>query len=54
MTVTGLWGCEMLRIPHCLDSRLIDGGKVVRLTHRLRSTPQKHFFFLLILVSVGG
>jgi hypothetical protein len=25
----GLWGCEMLRIPHCLDNRLINGGKVV-------------------------
>jgi hypothetical protein len=25
----GLYGCEMLRIPHCLDNRLIDGSKVV-------------------------
>jgi hypothetical protein len=25
-----------------LDNRLIDGGEVVRLTHRPRSTPQKH------------
>jgi hypothetical protein len=33
----------MLRIPHCLDSPLTDGGKVVSLTHRPRSTPQKHF-----------
>jgi hypothetical protein len=23
----------MLKMPHCLDSRLIDGGKVVSLTH---------------------
>jgi hypothetical protein len=23
--------CEMLRIPHCLDNRLIDDGKVVSL-----------------------
>jgi hypothetical protein len=30
----------MLRIPHCLDSRLTDGGKFVSLTHVLRSTPQ--------------
>jgi hypothetical protein len=22
-----LQSCEMLRIPHCLDNRLIDGGK---------------------------
>jgi hypothetical protein len=29
----------MLRIPHCLDNQLIDGGKVVRLTRR--PTPRK-------------
>jgi hypothetical protein len=39
----GLWGCEMLRIPHCLGNRLTDGSKVVRLMHRPRSTLQKHF-----------
>jgi hypothetical protein len=39
----GLWGCEMLRIPHCLDSRLTDGGKVFSPTHRPSSTPQKHY-----------
>jgi hypothetical protein len=33
----------MLRIPHCLHNRLIDGGKVVRLARRLRSNPQKYF-----------
>jgi hypothetical protein len=38
-----LQGCEMLRIPHCIDSRLTDGGKVVSLTRRPRSTSQKHF-----------
>jgi hypothetical protein len=41
--VTGrgdLYGCEMLRIPHCLDSRLTDGGAVVSLTRRLRSAPR--------------
>jgi hypothetical protein len=40
----GLQGCEMLRIPHCLDSRLTDGGKVVISTHRPRFTLQKHYF----------
>jgi hypothetical protein len=35
----------MLRIPHCLDSRLKDGGKVVSLTHPPHFTPQKHYYF---------
>jgi hypothetical protein len=25
----------MLRVPHCLDNQLTDGGKVVSPTHRL-------------------
>jgi hypothetical protein len=29
----GLYGCEILRIPHCLDNRLTDGGEVVSPTH---------------------
>jgi hypothetical protein len=33
----------MLRIPHCLDSRLIDGGEVSP-THQPCSTPKKHYF----------
>jgi hypothetical protein len=33
-----------LRIPHCLDYRLTDGGNVVSLKHWLRSTLQKHYF----------
>jgi hypothetical protein len=41
----GLKGCEMSRIPHCLDNRLIDGDKVVSPTHRPHLTPQTHFFF---------
>jgi hypothetical protein len=40
----GLLGCEMLRIPHCIDSRLTIGGEVVNPTHRPRSTLQKHYF----------
>jgi hypothetical protein len=35
----------MLRIPHCLDNRLIDGSKVVSPTHQLYFTPQKHYYF---------
>jgi hypothetical protein len=43
----------MFKIPHCLDNWLTDGGEVVSLTRRPRSTPQKHFFFLfLVLISV--
>jgi hypothetical protein len=34
----------MLRIPYCLDNRLADGGEVIILTHRPRSTPQKCYF----------
>jgi hypothetical protein len=30
----GLSGCKMLKIPHCLDNRLTDGGKVVSPTIR--------------------
>jgi hypothetical protein len=52
----GLYGCEMLRTSHCLDSSLIDGGKVVSRMHRPHFTPQKHDFFLmfLVLISVRG
>jgi hypothetical protein len=34
----------MLRIPHCLDNRLTDGGKFVSPTHPLHFTPQKHYY----------
>jgi hypothetical protein len=35
----------MLKIPHCLDNRLTDGGKVVSPTHQPHFTPQKHDYF---------
>jgi hypothetical protein len=35
----------MLRIPHCLDNRLTDGGKVVSPRHPPHFTPQKHDYF---------
>jgi hypothetical protein len=35
----------MLRIPHCLDNRLINGGMVVSPTHQPHFTPQKHYYF---------
>jgi hypothetical protein len=34
----------MLRIPHFLDYRLTDGGKVVSCTRRPRAAPQKYYF----------
>jgi hypothetical protein len=34
----------MLRIPHCLDSRLTEDGEVVSPMHLPRSTAQKHYF----------
>jgi hypothetical protein len=34
----------MLRILHCLDNLLTDGGKIVSCTHWPCSTPQKHYF----------
>jgi hypothetical protein len=36
----------MLRIPHCLDNRLTDGGEAVSLTHSPRSAPAYKFLFL--------
>jgi hypothetical protein len=45
----------MLRIPHCLDNRLTDGGKVVSPTLRpLLYSPETLFFMLLVLISVRG
>jgi hypothetical protein len=41
----------MVKIPHCTDSWLTDGGKVVSPTQLPRSTPQKHDFLLLVLIS---
>jgi hypothetical protein len=40
-------GYEILRITRCLDNRLINGGYIVSLTHRLRFIPQKHCNFFL-------
>jgi hypothetical protein len=50
----GLQVCETLRIPHYLDIRLIDGGKVVSPTHRPRSTPRNIIFLLLVLIALPG
>jgi hypothetical protein len=51
----GLQGCEMLRIPHCLDRRLTDGGKVVSLrTGRALLHRSIIIFLLLVLTCVRG
>jgi hypothetical protein len=46
----------MPRLPHYLDSRVTDGGKVVRLTHRPLFTPQEDpwYSFLLEAESTPG
>jgi hypothetical protein len=45
----GPYGCETSRLPHLLDSRIIDGGKVVSLTLR---SPFYHSGKFLVLISV--
>jgi hypothetical protein len=45
--------CEMLGVPHCLDNRVIDGGKAVSPTHRPHFTPQI-FLMFPVLISVRG
>jgi hypothetical protein len=52
--ITGLegqWSCELLRIPHYLDIRLIGGGKVI--SHTLLTTNIIILMFL-VLISVRG
>jgi hypothetical protein len=52
----GPYGCETLRVPHYLDNRLADGGKVVSLTRRPPFTPQEEsrYSFLLEAESTPG
>jgi hypothetical protein len=45
----GLLGCETLRIPHCLDSRLIDGGEVISLRRRPHMNSPETLFLILVL-----
>jgi hypothetical protein len=44
--------CEKSRILHCLGNRLKDGGEIVNLARRQRSTPQKYFYLSVVLISV--
>jgi hypothetical protein len=43
-------GCETFRVPHYLDNRLTDGGKVVSLTRRPPFTPG----IFLVTICVRG
>jgi hypothetical protein len=45
----GLLGCETSRLPHFLDNRLIDGGKVVSLTLWPPLTPQEYSWYSFLL-----
>jgi hypothetical protein len=48
----GPYGCETSRLPHFLDIRLTDGGKVVSLTSRLPFTPQEDSWYPFLLEAV--
>jgi hypothetical protein len=50
----GLWGCEMLRIPHSLVNRLTDGGKISAILTGRALLPINIIFLLLALISVRG
>jgi hypothetical protein len=45
----GPYGCETLRLPHYLDNRLTDDGKVFSLTHRPPFTPQENSWYSFLL-----
>jgi hypothetical protein len=50
--VTGhgsIWGCEMSRLPHFLDNRLTDGGKVVSLTRQPPFNPQEDSWYSFLI-----
>jgi hypothetical protein len=44
-----LTGCEILGMPHFLDSRLTDGCEVVNLMHPPLTAPQKHLLCLSVV-----
>jgi hypothetical protein len=45
----GPYGCETLRLPHFLDSRLTDGGEVFSLTRRPPFTSQEDSWYSFLL-----
>jgi hypothetical protein len=42
-------GCQMSRLPHILDTWLIDGGEAVSLTRRLPFTTMKDSWYSILL-----
>jgi hypothetical protein len=46
-------GFEILRIPHCLDNQLTDGGNVVSPTHPPHFTPPRNTIIFMFLVSIS-
>jgi hypothetical protein len=47
-----IYGCETLRIPHFLDSRLTDGSEVVILTYQPYFTSQEDSWYSFLLEAV--
>jgi hypothetical protein len=45
------YGCETLRLPHFLNSRLINGGGVVNLARRPLFIAQRRFLVLICVRS---
>jgi hypothetical protein len=45
----GPYGCDGLRLPHLLDSRLTDGVKIVSLTRPPPFTPQESSWYSFLL-----
>jgi hypothetical protein len=45
----GLYGCEMLRLPDFLNSRLTDGSEVVSLMHHPPFTPQEDSWYSFLV-----
>jgi hypothetical protein len=45
----GPYGCETSRLPHFLDNRFINGGKVVSITRQQLFTPQENSWYSFLL-----
>jgi hypothetical protein len=48
----GPYGCETSRLPHFVDNRLTDGGKVVNIMRRPPFTPQEYSWYSFLLEAV--